>query len=224
VLLRRRFQFKADRVGDSAERRDHDESGAPRNKVYLGPMRTRSSRRPIVERLPCIRLKDIRELIPRHNPHITVNPDPQGWKYPGQVRLSALGIKITDHGAPQLFKFTRVSIGLGKERLLIVCQCGRNTTRLFYRDGCYSCRHCPPRVDYLIQHLSPGRRKLWKATRLRLKLSSAPNDDALPKRPKGKNRKHYLRAIDEIAQLEQKKYRLRNRTIDSRYFPYHIAR
>jgi hypothetical protein len=185
-------------------------------------MRKRSNK-PIVERMPCIRLKDIRELIPRHNPHITVNPDAFSWRYPGKVLVSAHGIKITDHGVPQFFKFTRISVGLGKHVLAIVCQCGRNTKRLFYHHGRYACRHCH-KADYLIQHLSPGRRKIWKSARKRLEWNGSPTDYALPKRPKGKNRKHYLKAIDEIASLEQKAHKLRNRTIDSRYFAYHIAR
>jgi hypothetical protein len=182
------------------------------------------SNRPIVERLPHIAIKDIAKLIPRHNPNITVNPDAYGWRYPGKVLLSAHGIKIIDHGVPQFFKFTRVSIGLGKQRLEIACQCGRNTKRLFYHHGRYACRFCHGPADYLCQHLSAGRNRIWKAARLRLQLNGAPTDYALPKRPKGKNRKHYLKTIDEIARLEQNAHKLHNRTIDSRYFAYHIAR
>jgi hypothetical protein len=185
-------------------------------------MRARSNR-PIVERLPCLRLRDIAKLVPRYNPHITINPDPHGWRYPGTVLISALGIKMTDHGAPQLFKFTWTRIGLGKQRLEIVCQCRRNTKILFFYHGRYACRHCH-RVDYLCQHLSAGRKRIWKASRLRLQLNGSPNDYALPKRPKGKRRKHYLQAIDKIASLEQKAHKLRNRIIDTKYFAYHIAR
>jgi hypothetical protein len=185
-------------------------------------MRTRSTR-PLVERLPCIRLKDICKLIPRHNPNLTCNPDAYRWRYPGKVLLSAHGLKITEHGAPQLFKFTWTRIGLGKQRLEIVCQCRRNTKILYYYHGRYGCRFCH-KADYLCQHLSAGRKRIWKASRLRLQLNGLPTDYALPKRPKGKNRKHYLQAIDKIASLEQKAHKLRNRTIDPTYFAYHIAR
>jgi hypothetical protein len=181
------------------------------------------SNRPLVERLPYIAIRDIAKLIPRHNPTITVNPDAYGWRYPGKVLISTLGLKITDHGAPQLFKFKWVRIGLGKQRLGIVCQCRRTTHRLFYWQGRYACRHCQ-KADYLCQHLSGGRKRLWQAARLRLQLNGSPNDYALPKRPKGKHRKHYLHAIDKIASLEQKLHNLRNRTIDVRCFAYHIAR
>jgi hypothetical protein len=185
-------------------------------------MRKRSNK-PIVERMPCIRLKDIRELIPRHNPHISVNPDAFSWRYPGKVLLSANGIKITDHGTPQFFKFTYVRIGLGKQKLLLVCSCHRKAQVLYYYQGRYACKHCH-HAHYLIQHLSHGRRRLWKASRLRLKLGGSPNDDALPKRPKRQSRKCYIKVVDEITTLEQKKYRLRNKEIDIKAFAYHIAR
>jgi hypothetical protein len=184
----------------------------------------RHSTRPIIERLPHIAIKDIAKLIPRHNPHLTVNPDAYGWRYPGKVLLSTHSIKITDAAiVPQCFRLAWIKTGMGKQRPLIVCQCRRNTKTLYYYHGRYACRHCH-RADYLCQHLSAGRKRIWKASRLRLQLNGSPNDYALPKRPKGKRRKHYFKIIDRIANLEQKAHKLRNRTIDTRYFAYHIAR
>jgi hypothetical protein len=47
----------------------------------------RHSSRPIIEKLPYIRIGDIAPLIPRGNPNLTCNPDAYGWRYPGKVML-----------------------------------------------------------------------------------------------------------------------------------------
>jgi hypothetical protein len=56
----------------------------------------RSSKRPIIEKLPYIRIGDIASLFPRNNPNLTCNPDAYSWRYPGKVMLSMNGIKLTD--------------------------------------------------------------------------------------------------------------------------------
>lgn len=184
-------------------------------------MRTRSTR-PLVERLPCIRLKDICGLIPRHDPHLTCNPDVYGWRYPGRVILSMNGIKITDAAiVPQFFRFAWVRTA-GKPRPLIICQCRRKAQILYFYSGRYACKHCH-KADYLCQHLSKGRQKLWQSARLRLQLNGLPSDYALPKRPKRMRRKHYHRLIDSIAQLEAKARKTRKREFDSGVYAYHLT-
>jgi hypothetical protein len=182
----------------------------------------RHSTRPIIERLPHIAIKDIAKLIPRHNPHLTVNPDAYGWRYPGKVLLSTHSIKITDAAiVPQCYRLAWIKTGMGKQRPLIVCQCRRNTQRLYFHRGRYACRHCH-KAEYLCQHLSKARNKLWQAARLRIELNGSPDRYAIPPRPRGKHRKTYLRLRDRIEHLDLKARKARKREIDSRYFAYHL--
>ena len=96
----------------------------------------RSSNRPIIERLPYIRIGDIAKLIPRHNPDIQVNPDAYGWRYPGKVMLSRDSIRITDAAiVPQCFRLARINLGMGKQRLTIVCQCRRKAPDIVLLSG-----------------------------------------------------------------------------------------
>jgi hypothetical protein len=181
-----------------------------------------SSNRPIIERLPYIRIGDIAPLIPRHDPNLTCNPDAYGWRYPGKVMLSLNGIKISDAAiVPQFFRFDWVRTA-GKPRPLIVCQCRRKAQILYYYQGRYACKHCH-RADYLCQHLSKGRQKLWQSARLRLQLNGLPSDYALPKRPKRMRRKHYHRLIDRIASLELKARKARNKQFDTGFYAYHLT-
>jgi hypothetical protein len=181
----------------------------------------RHSTRPIIERLPHIAIKDIAKLIPRHNPHLTINPDTYGWRYPGKVRLSLNGIKISDAAiVPQFFRFAWIKTGMGKQRPLIVCQCRRKAQILYFHNGRYACRRCL-KAEYLCQHLSKARNKLWQAARLRLQLNGLPSDYKLPARPRGRHRKRYLRLTDRIASLEQKARKARKREFDTRTFAYH---
>jgi hypothetical protein len=171
--------------------------------------------------MPYVAIRDIVKLIPRHDPNITVNPDAYGWRYPGKVLLSTHSIKITDHGIPQLFKVKWIKTGMGKHRPLIVCQCRRNAQMLYFHHGRYACRHCH-KADYLCQHLSKPRTKLWKAARLRLDLNGSPSDYKLPPRPRGRHRKRYLQLTDRIASLELKARKARKREFDTRLYAYHL--
>ena len=191
---------------------------------YINAVRMRKhSNRPLVERLPYIAIKDIASLIPRNNPNLSCNPDAYGWRYPGKVMLSVNGIKITDAAiVPQFFRFAWARTGRGKHRPLIVCQCRRKAQILYFYGGRYACKHCH-RADYLCQHLSKGRQKLWKAARLRLQLNGLPSDYALPKRPKGTRLKHYRRLIDRIASLELKARKARNKQFDTGFYAYHLT-
>jgi hypothetical protein len=182
----------------------------------------RSSNRPIVERLPCIRIKDICGLIPRHNPHITVNPDAYGWRYPGKVLIPTHSIKITDVAiVPQCFRLTWFKTGKGKHQPVIVCSCRKNTKVLYYYQGRYACRHCH-KADYLCQRISKARTRLWQAARLRLQLNGSPTDYKLPPRARGRHRKRYLQLTDRIAGLEQKARKARKRDFDIRLYAYHL--
>jgi hypothetical protein len=186
-------------------------------------MMRRPSSRPIIERLPCIRLKDICQLIPRRDPHITVNPDAYGWRYPGKVTLSSDSIKISDAAiVPQCFRLAWFKTGKGKNQPVIVCSCRRNTKILFFYHGRYACRHCH-KADYQSQRLSKSRRRLWKAGRLRLELDGLPSDYRLPPKPRGRHRKRYLQLCDEIAHLEAKARKAKKRDFDTRLYAYHLT-
>jgi hypothetical protein len=178
----------------------------------------RSSSRPIVERLPCIRLKDICKLIPRHDPNLTCNPDAYGWRYPGKVLLSTHSIKITDAAiVPQCFRIAWFKTGKGRHQPVIVCSCRRNAKVLYYYQGRYACRRCH-KADYLCQRVSKGRQRLWQAARLRIELNGSPDDYKLPPRPRGRHRKRYLRLTDRIACLEQRARKARKREFDTRLY------
>jgi hypothetical protein len=181
-----------------------------------------SSNRPIVERLPYIAIRDIAKLIPRHNPHLTVNPDAYGWRYPGKVLLSTHSIKITDAAiVPQCFRLAWFKTGKGRHQPVIVCSCHRNTKVLYFYNGRYACKHCH-RAHYYCQRISKGRQRLWKAARLRIQLNGLPTDYKIPPKPRGQHRKTYLRLYDQIAQLEAKARKARNREFDTRLYAYHL--
>jgi hypothetical protein len=183
----------------------------------------RSSSRPIVERLPCIRLKDICKLIPRHDPNLTCNPDAYGWRYQGKVLLSTHSIKITDAAiVPQCFRIAWFKTGKGGHQPVIVCSCRRNAKVLYYYQGRYACRRCH-KADYLCQRVSKGRQRLWQAARLRIELNGSPDDYKLPPRPRGRHRKRYLRLTDRIASLEQRARKARKREFDTRLYAYHLT-
>ena len=183
----------------------------------------RHSTRPIIERLPHIAIKDIAKLIPRHNPHLTVNPDAYGWRYPGKVLLSAHSMKITDAAiVPQCFRFAWIKTGMGKPRPLIVCQCRRTVQILYFYQGRYACRRCH-RAEYQSQHLSKARTRLWQSARLRLQLNGLPTDYKIPPKPRGQHRKTYLRLYDRISQLEAKARKARKREIDIKLYAYHLG-
>jgi hypothetical protein len=180
------------------------------------------SRRPIIERLPCLRLKDIVGLIPRRDPHLTVNPDCYGWRYPGKVSISNANIKISDAAiVPQCFKLAWFKTGKGRHQPLIVCSCRRNTKILYFYHGRYACRHCHC-ADYQSQRLSKSRQRLKKAARLRIQLNGLPTDYKIPPRPRGQHRKTYLRLSDRISQLEAKARKARKRDFDARLYAYHF--
>ena len=222
MLFCYRFAFHPRRSGPIKDAGDNDR----RRRVHalhhkLTAMR-RSSNRPIVERLPYIRIRDIAPLIPRHNPTLTCNPDAYGWRYPGKVMLSMNGIKITDAAiVPQFFRFAWFKTGKGRHQPVIVCGCRRNTKVLYYHQGRYACRRCH-KADYLCQRISKARNKLWQAARLRLQLNGSPTDYKLPSRPRGRHRKQYLQAIDRIASLEQQARKARKREFDIKLYAYHL--
>ena len=184
-------------------------------------MRKRSNR-PIVERLPCLRLRDIASLIPRH-PNLTCNPDAYGWRYPGKVMLSAHNIRITDAAiVPQCFRLVWFKTGGKRQQPVIVCSCRRNTKILYYHNGRYACRDCH-RAHYQSQRLSKSRQRLWQAARLRLEFNSLPSDYKLPPKPLGRHLKTYHKAIDRIASLEQQARKARNRDFDAKLYSYHLS-
>jgi hypothetical protein len=182
----------------------------------------RSSNRPIVERLPCLRLRDICQLIPRRDPHITVNPDAYGWRYPGKVLISVNGIKITDAAiVPQYFQFAWVRTA-GKPRPLIVCQCRRKAQMLYFHNGRYACKHCH-HAQYVSERQSKAGRKLWKAAKKRIEINSIPSRfHSLSPKTRGKHHKKYARLVAEIQHLEQQAKHSRIKGFDTRYLAYHV--
>jgi hypothetical protein len=182
----------------------------------------RSSNRPIVERLPHIAIEDIAKVIPRNNPNAVYCLDSFGLRYPGKVLLSAHSIKITDAAiVPQYFRLAWFKTGGKRHQPVIVCCCRRNAKILYYYQGRYACRRCH-KADYLCQRISKGRQRLWKAARLRLLLNGLPTDYKIPPKPRGQHRKTYLRLYDQIAQLEAKARKARNREFDTRLYAYHL--
>jgi hypothetical protein len=182
----------------------------------------RSSSRPIVERLPYIRIGDIASLIPRHDPNLTCNPDAYNWRYPGKVILSMNGIKITDAAiVPQFFRFAWVRTA-GKPRPLIVCQCRRKAQILYFYGGRYACKHCH-RAQYVSERQSKAGRELWKAAKKRIEIDSFPSRfyDLSPK-AKGRHHKKYARLVAEIQHLEQQAKQSRIKDFDIKALAYHL--
>src|SRR5262249_28688084 len=135
--------------------------------------------------------------------------------------LSTHSIKITDAGiVPQCFRLVWIK-GLGRKRPLIICQCRRKVQILYFHQGRWACRICH-KAEYLCQHLSKARNKLWQAARLRLQLNGSPTDFGLPKRPRGCHRKKYLQITDKISRLELKARKARKRELDVRIYAYHL--
>ena len=167
MQLHCRHLVLVDDSGASTDHHDNDFFGRSGHEIHR-PMR-RHSNRPLVERLPCVRIRDIAKVIPRRNPHEVYCLDSFGLRYPGKVLLSMNGIKITDAAiVPQFFRLAWVRTA-GKPRPLIVCQCRRKAQILYFYSGRYACKHCH-KADYLCQHLSKGRQKLWQSARLRLQM------------------------------------------------------
>ena len=182
-----------------------------------------SSNRPIIERLPYIRIGDIASLIPRHDPNLTCNPDAYGWRYPGKVMLSMNGIKIADAAiVPQYFRFAWARTGRGKHRPLIVCQCRRKAQVLYFHNGRYACKHCH-RAQYVSERQSKAGRQLWKAAKKRIEIDSFPSRfHSLSSKPKGKHRKKYARLVAEIQHLEQQAKHSRIKDLDIKALAYHL--
>jgi hypothetical protein len=185
-----------------------------------------SSKRPIVEWLPYIAIKDLVEVIPRRNPNEVYCLDSFGLRYGGaKLRVSTHALEVAStNGNKQVFRIKWVRTGMGKHRPLIVCSCGRSYQQLYYsdREGRWACRRCL-RAHYLCQRISKARNKLWQAARLRIELNGAPSDHKIPPRPRGQHRKTYLQLYDQIAQLEAKARRARKREFDIKLFAYHLT-
>jgi hypothetical protein len=182
----------------------------------------RHSTRPIIERLQHIAIKDIAKLIPRHNPHLTVNPDTYGWRYPGKVMLSMNGIKITDAAiVPQFFRLAWVRTA-GKPRPLIVCQCRRKAQILYFYSGRYACKRCH-RAQHVSERQSKAGRKLWKAAKKRIEIDSIPSRfHGLSPKAKGRHSKKYARLVAEIQHLEQQAKHSRIKDFDIKALAYHL--
>ena len=182
-----------------------------------------SSNRPIIEKLPYIRIRDIAPLIPRNNPAITCNPDAYGWRYPGRVMLSMTGIKVTDAAiVPQFFRFSWVRTGRGKPRPLIVCQCRRKAQILYFYSGRYACKYCH-RAQYVSERQSKAGRKIWKAAKKRIEIDSFPSRfHSLSPKAKGRHHKKYARLVAEIQHLEQQAKHSRIKDFDIKSLAYHL--
>jgi hypothetical protein len=200
----------------------HDNPGCRTHSLHPRDRVMRRSNRPIIERLPCLRLRDIVSLIPR-DPNAVYNLDTYGLRYPGKVSITAHSIKITDAAiVPQCFRLEWIKSFRGQKRPLIVCQCRRKAKVLYHYQGRYACRRCH-NAEYQSQHLSKARQRLWKAARLRIELNGAPNDYQLPSRPRYRHRKRYLRLTDCIVSLEAQARKAKKREIDTRLYAYHLA-
>jgi hypothetical protein len=181
------------------------------------------STRPLVERLPNIRLKHICGLIPRRDPNLTVNPDCYNWRYPGKILVSVNGIKIMDAAiVPQFFRFAWVKTGAGKQRPVIVCQCRRNAQILYFHNGRYACKHCH-RAQYISERQSKAGRKLWKAAKKRIEIDSVPSHrHSISPKAKGRHSKKYARLVAEIQHLEQQAKHSRIKDFDIKSLAYHL--
>jgi hypothetical protein len=201
---------KVERHDDNLSRRLH--------ALYheLAMPRARSSR-PLVERLPHIAIRDLVAVIPRRNPHEVYCLDSFGLRYREKVLVSTHAIKV----GHQQFRVRWIKTGFGRHRPLLICTCGRSTYYLYDWHGQYACKHCH-RAHYLCQRISKTRNKLWQAARLRLELNGLPNDYKLPARPRGRDRKTYLRLRDRIGSLELKARKAQKREFDTRLFAYHL--
>jgi hypothetical protein len=200
---------------------DDDLFGRYWHEIHHG-MR-RQSNRPLVERLPCIRLRDICQLIPRRDPNLSVNPDAYGWRYPGKVLLSTHSIEITDAAiVPQCFRLAWIKTGMGKQRPLIVCQCRRKAQVLYFYNGRYACKHCH-RAQYVSERQSKAGRRLWKAAKKRIEINSIPSrfHNISPK-AKGRHSKRYARLVQEIQHLEQQAKHSRIKDFDIKALAYHL--
>jgi hypothetical protein len=172
-----------------------------------------------VERLPHIAIKDLVDKIPCDNPNAVYQLNAFGIGYGGaKILVSTHAIKVNH----QQFRVRWIKTHFGRPRPLLICTCGRSTYYLYENHGRYACRHCH-KAEYLCQHLSKARNKLWQAARLRIELNGSPDRYAIPPRPRGKHRKTYLRLYDRISQLEAKARKARKREFDTRYFAYHLS-
>jgi hypothetical protein len=182
----------------------------------------RRSTRPVIERLPCLRLRDICKLIPRRDPNAVYHLDTYGWRYPGKVALSTHHIKITDAAiVPQCFPLAWVRTA-GKPRPLIVCQCRRKAQVLYFYQGRYACKHCH-RAQYVSERQSKAGKKLWKAAKKRIEINSIPSRrHSLSPKTKGKHRKKYARLVAEIQHLEQQATHSRIKDFDIKALAYHL--
>jgi hypothetical protein len=124
-----------------------------------------SSKRPIVERLPYIAIRDLVDKIPRDNPNAVYCLDSFGLRYGGtKILVSAHAIKV-DH---QQFRIKWIKTYFGGPRPLLVCTCGRARQLLYEYYGRWACRHCL-KATYLSERISHSRQRLWQAARIRLK-------------------------------------------------------
>jgi hypothetical protein len=167
VLFCRRFAFKARCSWPIKDAGDNDRRGRDRALHHKLTAMRHSSKRPIIERLPHIAIKDIAKVIPRNNPNAVYCLDNFGLRYGGvKVLVSTHAIRV-DH---QQFRIKWVRTGFGRHRPLLICgDCKRSYQRLYEYHGRYACKHCH-KADYLCQRLSKGRQRLWKAARLRTSL------------------------------------------------------
>ena len=198
----------------------HKHMSQPRQLARV--RKSKHSSRPIIERMRFIAIRDIAELIPTDDPLAKVNPDFYGWRYPGQVLLTARTIKTTDAGAPQLFPFKLVRTGKGKPRPLIICQCRRSTQFLYHHNGRYACKRCH-RAHYLSQRQSKAGRKLWKAAKKRIKVNAIPRPfDSIPSMSRYKHHKRYKKLVQEIQQLEAQARHSTIKGFDIGTLAYHL--
>ena len=180
----------------------------------------RHSTRPIVERLQAIAIKDLVAVIPKHDPNEVYCLDSFGLRFGGaRVRVCSYALEITTNGHKQVFKIRWIRTGFGGPRPLLVCSCGRSYKLLYEYYGRWACRRCL-KATYLSERISHCRQKLWKAAKIRVRNGGTPTESL--KRPRGRHRKTYQRAQDQIHSLELKARKAKNKQFDSRYFAYHL--
>ena len=169
----------------------------------------RSQPRQVIEELPVLdcRILAKRNMVPRDHSQRTYN---LSLLIPA-VRTLKLGpcaaeLVLVD-GQTQLIPIVwlRINGMCQSARPAFQCPgCGHNRFKLFYRhgrfSGCYRCIGVP----YASQQCSTKNRSRLQAARLRLFLSSLPDDTQIPLRPELMFKRTYARFIARLHKLESK--------------------
>ena len=173
-----------------------------------------------IELMPSISIHEFRHAIPRYH----------GPRRQPEISRSRLLAAYRVHagrrtGHVQRFRIVWIRTGLGTNRAILVCSCGRGAIRLFARYGAYACKALSPRgpdvpaAEQSGPQTSPG---LQAAAGSRRGLPDV--NETIAPRATGKHRRAYQRLRGQVQALEKaigsRRFR---RPLDMRVFAYHVG-